>query len=173
MCDARRDRTCVLLFSATNVRSPCEWSTNTRIEGHLQVNRTDADFASRQLHGQFHCAFNLFADNDSKRLAVNVLVTQGTSEISLRHSCMPNRPVISRVLWVKRICRVRFQILHWNHIDCRACPIANVRTYGNSTSFQSRKMHLRVTQGFFFNSRPQITRTSTYNQLWLRLKAWA
>lgn len=41
-----------------------------------------------------HCVFNLYADGDNKRLVVNVCVTQGTSEVSLRHSSLPNRTVI-------------------------------------------------------------------------------
>lgn len=42
-----------------------------------------------------HFLFNLYVDGEHKRLAVNVSVTQGTSEISLcRHLCMPNCTVI-------------------------------------------------------------------------------
>lgn len=38
-------------------------------------------------------ALNLYVDSVHKRLVGNVLVTQGTSEIFLRHSCTSNRTV--------------------------------------------------------------------------------
>lgn len=38
-------------------------------------------------------ALNLYVDSVHKRLVSNVLVTQGTSEIFLRHSCTSNRTV--------------------------------------------------------------------------------
>lgn len=40
-----------------------------------------------------YCALNSYVDSVHKRLVSNVLVTQGTSEIFLRHSCTSNRTV--------------------------------------------------------------------------------
>lgn len=66
-------------------------------------------------------------------------------------------------LWVKHKCSVRFYISQGNRSDCCACPTATEHAYGKRTSYQNRKMLLRVSQDFHFICR------GTYEQSWLCL----
>lgn len=68
-------------------------------------------------------------------------------------------------LWVKHKCSVRFYISQRNRSDCFACPTATEHAYGKRTSYQNRKMLLRVSQDFHFICRG----TYTYEQSWLCL----
>lgn len=68
-----------------------------------QFARTTSNWCTHDVNVTYvYCAFNLYVDGEHMRLAVNVrtCITQGTSEISLRHLCNSNRTVILRNSWV-------------------------------------------------------------------------
>lgn len=69
-----------------------------------------------------------YVNSEHKRLAVNVSVMQGTSEISSqRHLCVSDHMVTLRIPWVKHNCRITFQISQWKRGDCNTCPTTTVK----------------------------------------------